>query len=59
MNGSICSIGTSGRHVTMARIDEGIRITVRDGGRAAVTVVNRAGAEAIMQALGRALEGWE
>jgi hypothetical protein len=43
----------------MARIDEGIRITVRDGSKAAVTIVNRAGAEAIMLALGRALEGWE
>lgn len=59
MNGPICSIGTSGRHVTMARTDEGIRITVRDGSEATMTVVNKAGAEAIMQALGRALEGWE
>jgi hypothetical protein len=43
----------------MARTDEGIRITVRDGSEATMTVVNKAGAEAIMQALGRALEGWE
>ena len=59
MNGVICSIGTSGRHVTLARIDEGIRITVRDGSEATMTVVNKAGAEAIMLALRKALEGWE
>ena len=59
MNGPICSIGTSGRHVTLARIDEGIRITVRDGSEATTTVVNKAGAEAVRDALARAVEGWE
>lgn len=59
MNGVICSVGTIAEHVTMARVDRGVRVTVTADGRTSTTVVTRESAEAIRDALDRALGGWE
>ena len=59
MNGVICSVGTIAEHVTMARVDRGVRVTVTADGRASTTVVTREGAVAMRDALDRTLEGWE
>ena len=59
MNGIICSVGTIAEHVTMARVDRGVRVTVTADGRTSTTVVTREGAVAMRDALDRTLEGWE
>lgn len=57
--GVICSVGTIAEHVTMARVDRGVRVTVTADGRTSTTVVTREGAVAMRDALAKALEGWE
>lgn len=57
--GVICSVGTIAEHVTMARVDRGVRVTVTADGRTSTTVVTREGAVAMRDALDRTLEGWE
>ena len=59
MNGVICSVGTIADHVTLARVDRGIRINVTADGRTSTTVVTKEGAVARRDALARDLEGWE
>ena len=59
MNGVICSVGTIADHVTLARVDRGIRINVTADGRTSTTVVTKEGAVAMRDALARVLEGWE
>ncbi len=59
MNGVICSVGTIAEHVTMARVDRGVRVTVTADGRASTTVVTRESAVTMRDALDRTLEGWE
>ena len=58
MNGVICSVGTIADHVTLAKVDRGIRVNVTADGRTSTTVVTREGAEAMRDALAKALEGW-
>ena len=58
MNGVICSVGTIAEHVTLARVDRGVRVTVTADGRTSTTVVTKEGAEAMRDALVRALEAW-
>ena len=57
--GVICSVGTIADHVTLARVDRGVRVTVTADGRTSTTVVTREGAAAMRDALGRTLEGWK
>lgn len=57
--GVISSVGTIAAHVTMARVDRGIRVSVTADGRTATVVVGREAAEAMRDALARAVEGWE
>lgn len=59
IKGVLCSVGTIADHVTLARVDRGIRINVTTDGRTATIVVTRESAEAIRDALDRALGGWE
>ena len=59
MNGVICSVGTIADHVTLARVDRGIRINVTADGRTSTTVITKEGVIAMRDALGRTLEGWE
>ena len=58
MKGVICSVGTMADHVTLARVDRGVRINVTADGRTATIVVTRGSAEAIRDALIRVLEEW-
>ena len=59
MNGVICSVGTIADHVTLARVDRGIRVNVTADGRTSTTVVTREGAVAMRDALIKVLEAWE
>ena len=58
MNGVICSVGTIADHVTLARVDRGLRVNVTADVRSSTTVVTKEGAEAMRDALTKALEGW-
>lgn len=58
IKGVICSVGTIADHVTLARVDRGVRVTVTADGRTSTTVVTKEGAEAMRDALVRALEAW-
>jgi hypothetical protein len=57
--GVICSVGTIADHVTLARVDRGVRVTVTADGRTSTTVVTRESAAVMRDALDRALGGWE
>lgn len=59
IKGVLCSVGTIADHVTLARVDRGVRINVTTDGRTATIVVTRESAEAIRDALDKTLEGWE
>ena len=58
MRGALCSVGTIREHLTVAMTDGGVRVSVTVDGVSATTVINRAGAEAVRDALARAVEGW-
>ena len=59
MRGALCAVGTIREHMTVTMTDGGVRISVTSDGVSASTVVNKAGAEAMRDALARAVEGWE
>lgn len=59
MNGVICSLGTIADHVTLARVDRGLRINVTADGRTSTTVITKEGVIAMRDALVKVLEGWE
>ncbi len=59
MRGALCAVGTIREHVTVTMADAGLRISVTSDGVSASTTVNKAGAEAVRDALARAVEGWE
>lgn len=59
MRGALCAVGTIREHVTVTMADGGLRISVTSDGVSASTTVNKAGAEAVRDALARAVEGWE
>ena len=58
IKGVICSVGTIADHVTLARVDRGLRVNVTADGRTSTTVVTKEGAEAMRDALDKVLEGW-
>lgn len=59
MRGALCAVGTIREHLTVTMADEGLRISVTADGVTATVVVNKAGAEAMRDALARAVEEWE
>ena len=59
MRGALCAVGTIREHLTVTMTDGGVRVSVTADGVSATTTMNRAGAEAVRDALARAVEGWE
>lgn len=59
IKGALCAVGTIREHLTVTMTDGGVRVSVTVDGVSATTVINRAGAEAVRDALARAVEGWE
>lgn len=59
MRGALCAVGTIREHLTVTMTDGGVRVSVTADGVSATMTMNKAGAEAVRDALARAVEGWE
>lgn len=59
MSRLLCSLGTAATHVTAARVERGVRLTVRADGRTSTTVLTKEQAASLMLAFSDALEDWE